>query len=294
MKIENPLLTGTDLESLKFQASLLKGTACQLATESATASEKQKAMNPFLGFVSRVKNFAVEKLTLVPSLKEFKYTPNHSKLDRVSTLNYGNIRSLAIPSIPYTDAKMFDYLDYLNSLSIIVNNVVSDTIPGCKTFFSNMLEDVNVLSSSSQASAISRLSSNKYALENLNKKYPGIIKRFDDNYARAQFGRQYDSIKDFVSCQDYLADLTKRSSSIRVEEASRQVKEMNDVISRVIMVVKQKKDIEIDSAAIGAISEYLYNLAEEIALISAFVTYLQTAIKVLDEQIEDVIVQTGK
>lgn len=293
MNIENPLLTGNDLEALKFQASLLRGTACQLATESASASDKQKAMNPFLGFVSRVKNFAVNKLSLVPSLKEFKYVPNHSKLDLVNTLNYGNIRSLAIPSIPSTDAKIRDYLNYLDGLSLVVNNVVNETIPGCKTFFSTMLEDVNVLASSSQASAIGRLSNNKFALENLKKKYPGIIKRFDDNYARAQFGKQYDSIKDFIACQDYLTDITKRSSSIHVEEASRQVKEMNDIISRVIMVVKQKKDIEIDAAAIGAISEYLYNLAEEIALISAFVTYLQTAIKVLDEQIDDVISQTG-
>lgn len=293
MNIENPLLTGTDLESLQFQASLLKGTACQLAIESASASDRQKAMNPFLGFVSRVKNFAVDKLSLVPSLKQFKYTPNHSKLDRISTLNFGNIRSLAIPSIPSTDAKMHDYLDYLNGLSIIVGNVVDETIPGCKTFFSSMLEDVNVLASSSQASAIARLSNNKFAVENLKKKYPGIIKRFDDNYARAQFGKQYESIKDFIGCQDFLTDIAKRSSSIRIEDASRQVKEMNDIISRVIMVVKQKKDIEIDSAAIGAISEYLYNLAEEIALISVFATYLQTTVKVLEEQIDDVLSQTG-
>lgn len=293
MNIENPLMTGTDLESLHFQATMLKGTANKLATESATASDKQKAMNPFLGFVSRVKNFTVSKLALVPSLKNFSYTPSYSKLDRLNSVNYGNVRSLLLPSIPDTNAKVHDYLDYLDGLSNIVNNVVKDTIPGCKIYFSNMLEDVTVLSSSSQSAAIAQLGNNQFALENIKKKYPGIIKRNDANYARLPMSQQYDSIKDFIGCQDFLSDIVKSSSAIKVEDASRQVNELNEIISRVIMKVKQKKDIEIDPDTVAAISGFLYILAEEIALISAFVTHLQMAIKVLSEQVDDLMAQAG-
>lgn len=293
MNIENPLMTGTDLESLHFQATMLKGTANKLAIESATAADQQKAMNPFLGFVSRVKNFTVSKLALVPSLKNISYKPAYTKLDRLNTLNFGTIRSLIIPSIPDTNAKMHDYLDYLNGLSRIVNNVITETIPGCKIYFSNMLEDVSVLSSSSQSAAIGQLSNNQFALENLKKQYPGIIKRNDANFARLPMSQQYDSIKDFISCQDFLTDIAKSSSSIKVEDASRQVNELNEIISRIIMKVKQKKEIEIDSQAVAAISGYLYTLAEEITMVSAFVTHLQMAIKVLGEQVDDLSSQAG-
>lgn len=287
MHIENPLMSGTDLESLQFQATMLKGLGNSLGIESASATDKQKAMNPFLGFVSRVKNFAVSKLALVPSLRDLEYKPHYSSLDRLANVNYGTVRSLVVPSIPDTSAKVHDYLEYLDGLSKIVNATLNDTIPGCKLFFSNMLEDVTVLSSSSQSAAIDRLVNNKFALENLNKRFPGIIKRNDKNIARATFASQYDNMKSFISCQEFLAGISKYSSGLKVDAASRQVNELNDIISRVIMKVKQKKDIELDAATIGAISGYLYDLAEEIALISAFVTHLQMAVKVLEEQIEE-------
>lgn len=287
MKIENPLLTGTDLESLQYQASLLKGLGSQLATESASTSDKQKAMNPFLGYVSRVKNFAVDKLALIPSLKSLAYKPAYPVLDRLNTINYGTVRSLVIPSIPDTNAKVRNYLDYLDGLSKIVNSTLNDTIPGCKQYFSTLLEDVTVLGSASQSAAIDRLSNNKFALEGLNKRFPGIIKRNDSNVARATLGSQYDSIKDFIGCQEYLTNISGYSSGLKVDVASKQVNELNEIISRIIMKVKQKKDVELDAATVSAISAYLYELAEEIALISAFVIHLQMAVKVLEEQLEE-------
>lgn len=285
MKIENPLLTGTDLEALKFQASMLAGTGSQLAIESASGEDKKKALNPFLGFISRVKNFAVTKLNLVPNLKEFVYKPQYGALDRVALMNYGTIRSTVIPCIPDTDAKVILYLNYLNDLTNIVNNVVTYTIPGCKVFFSDLLEDVNLLASESQTSAVDRLSNNQYAMTKLNKDYPGIIKRNDKNLARASVAMQYDSMKDFVNCQNFLADITKAAQGINVQEASRQVNELNDIISQVIMKVKREKDLEVNGASVKAISAYLYTLAEEIALIPAYTTHLQMATKVLSEQL---------
>lgn len=287
MKIENPLMTGTDLESLKFQASMLKSMGDQLATESSSPSLIKKAMNPFLGFVSRVKNFAVEKISLLPNLKTLQYEPHHPSLDRLTKVNFGTVRSLVIPSIPDTAAKVYNYLEYLDGLSKIVNTTLNDTIPGCKIYFSNLLEDVTVLGSSSQSAAIDRLANNKFALENLNKRFPGIIKRNDRNVARATMAAQYNNMRDFISSQEFVADISKYSSSLKVDEASRQVNELNDIISRVIMKVMQKKDIELDSSAISAISDYLYEIAEEIALIPAFVTHLQMATLTLEHQVEE-------
>lgn len=287
MKIDNPLMTGTDLESLKFQASMLLGVSGQLGTESASGSDKQKAMNPFLGFVSRVKNFAVDKLAFAPKLSSLVYQPHYPTIDRIGNLSYGNIRSIVIPSIPDTSAKVHDYLEYLDGLSKVINSTLTETIPGCKQFFSNMLEDVTVLGSASQSSAIDRLTNNKVALENLNKRFPGIIKRNDSNVGRATVAAQYDNMKDFLGCQEHIRHISEYSASLKVDEASRQVNDLNDIISRVIMKVKQKRDIEIDPATVGAISQYLYNLAEEIALISAFVTHLSMATKVLEEQVEE-------
>lgn len=293
MKIENPLLTGTTLEALKFQATILASTGANLATESATSEDKKKAMNPFLGFVSRIKNFNVNNLTLIPRLKDFIYKPHYNSLDRFSKVNFGTVRSMIVPSIPDSHAMVKDYLSYLDELGHIVQNVITDTIPGCKEYFSGLLEDVNALASSSQASAIDRLHSNQFALENLNKKFPGIIKRNDDNLARAPLSTQYTSMRDFIDCQEYLAEISKYASTIKVDEASRKVKEMNEIISRVIMKVKQTKDVEIDASGIQAISTYLYRVAEEITLIPAFTTHLQMAIKVLEEQVEFLNDQTG-
>lgn len=285
MKIENPLLTGTDLPALKFQAEMLAGTGNQLAIESASGEDKKKALNPFLGFVSRIKNFAVDKLNLIPNLKEFVYKPQYSALDRVALINYAKTRSMVIPAIPDTNAKVAIYLDYLHELSDIVNSVVTYTIPNCKVFFSDLLEDVSLLASESQTAAVDRLSNNQYALNKLNKDYPGIIKRNDKNIGRSTMAMQYDSMKDFVACQEHLAEITAKVASINVVEASRQVNELNEIISRVIMKVKQTKELEVNGASVKAISMYLYTLAEEIALIPAFATHLQMAVKTLDEQL---------
>lgn len=293
MKIENPLLTGTTLEALKFQATMLAGTGANLATESASSDDKKKAMNPFLGFVSRIKNFNINNLALVPRLKDFIYKPHYNALDRFSKVNFGTVRSMVVPSIPDSHAMVKDYLSYLDELGHIVQTVITDTIPGCKSYFSGLLEDVSALSSASQSSAIDRLHSNQFALENLNKKFPGIIKRNDDNLARAPLSTQYTSMREFIDCQEYLASITKYAATIKVDEASHKVKEMNEIISRVMMKVKQTKDIEIDPAGIQAISSYLYRVAEEITLIPAFTTHLQMAVKVLEEQVEFLNDETG-
>lgn len=288
MKIENPLMTGTTLEALAFQATMLKGTGIKLGIESATGADKQKVLNPFLGYVSRVKNFAVDKLSAIKSLKGFEYAENYATLDRISKLNYGNIRSMVLPAIPDTNAKMHDYLQYLDEMSKVVNNVINQTIPGCKQYFSLLLEDVTALTSASQASAIDRLTTNQFSLEKLNERFPGIIRQADNASARAPMSAQYDSMKDFIECQDHLGAIANFSSKIKVEEASHQVNEMNEIISRVIMKAKQKEGLEMDSAAVSAISTYLYTLADEIALIPAFVIQLTAAKTVLQAQVLEI------
>lgn len=292
MKIENPLMTGNDLESIKFQVTMLRGMGTQLATEDLkTVAEKASSL--FSAVALNVRDFSSKTISMVPKLSSYIYKPAMANVNRIQKLNYGVIRSYIITSIPDTDAKVHDFLGYLDMLSDIVNNTIRLTIPGCKEYFSLLLEDTTILSSASAASAIDRLSTNKFAMETLNKKYPGIIKRNDHLLAKASMAKQYDNIKDFVDCQSYLKEITERSSAIRVDLASKDVNQLNELISRVIMVVKRKGDIDLEPGVVTAVSEYLYNLADEIAMISVFATYLDITTTVLTNQINEIVDQAG-
>ncbi len=293
MKIENPLLKGSDSESLKFQATMLQGYSNSLATESA-ASFARKVLDPFMNFVYLVRDSAVKKLSMIPSFGKFVYRPVYANLDRAAKLNFGVTRGYVIASIPHTDAKVKDYLGYLDMMTDVVNNVVNQTIPGCKEYFGMLLEDVTVLGSASASSAVDRLSTNKYAISQMNKKYPGVIKRNNTALARTTMAKQYDSMKDFIECQEYFKKISERAAGIKVEVASKEVNELNEIISRVIMVVKRKGDeVELDQNVVASISSYLYNLAEEIGMIAAFATYLDETNVALSSQLNDVVEMAG-
>ena len=292
MKIENPLLVSKDLDGLKFQATLLKNGEVTLATEGFSQAAK-KTVDAFSRFMFNVRDFGATKLNMVPKLADFTYKPAYVDIRRIESLNYGVVRSYIISSIPDTDAKVHDFLTYLTMMSEVVQNVISQTIPGCKEYFSLLLEDVSALSSASASSAIARLSTNRIAIENMNKKFPGIVKRNDHLPARASIAKQYDSMKDVSNCQDFLKELTERSAAIRVDKASKDVNELNEMISRVIMNIKRKGDITLNPDAVAAVSTYLYNLAEEIALISAFATFLDMTTHTLKIQVTEISDQAG-
>lgn len=294
MKIDNPLMTGKTLEALKFQATILNGQGLQLGTEAFPGSDKIKQLiGSFSSFTMNVRDFIGKSISTTPNISEANYKPNYKVLRQIEDLNFGITRHYVITSVPDTDALMKDWLGYMDLLTDVVSNVIRFTIPGAIEYFTLVLEDVDILSSASASSAIDRLSTNKYALEQMNKKYPGIVKRNDKLLARTTMGAQYNNMKEFAQCQELMTEIVKRSGGISVVQASKDINKLNEIISRVIMIVNKKKELELDESLVKRVSDYLYNFAEEVALIAAYATFLDTTMVTLSKQVEDIRDQAG-
>lgn len=284
MEIKIGLETGTDLKSLKHQAGIIKSNL-SLGAESFNGNPLNQ-MNPFLEFVGRVKLNLLDTFKTLPDIGKVTFNPSYTDMERIGKSSYFNLRNLNVACVPETNAQMKNYLEYLSGWGDVAIGVANYTIPDMKRFFSAILEDVGNLEGMSIAAGISSVSLHKEAIGILKEKYMGIIKSKPQQIETRPFGQQYSSMQDYKECQEKAKEILLILNKINVDKTTRAVNEMNDIVSKVIVRVKQNKDLVISEQNIKAITELLYNVAEEVSYMGTFCVEVSNLAHILEEQMD--------
>lgn len=282
MDIEIGLLTGQDLKSLNHQAGVIKSNL-GLATEDIANTIKQ--IDPFFEYVMKAKSNIVDTFTKVPTLNLNVFMPDFIVKERISKLNYANVRSLNVPYIPDTNARMCDYLEYLESWANVSVGIAQSTIPSAKRFFSAILEDVGSLEGMGISSITSTVITHEKAIGILQDKYRGINLQKPNQIATKPFGQIYSSMKDFEMCCNKLEHITKITSSIDLNKTRKAVKELNEIIAKVVVRAKQKK-VNVSDQNMKAIIDMLYQVAQEVSYLATCVIQTDNASNTIEAQID--------
>lgn len=282
MDIKLGLVDGHDLKSLKHQSGIIKSNL-GLGTESIDAVTNQT--DPFFNFAMKVKTNIVETFANVRTFDVSHFTPDFIVKDRISKLNYANVRSLNVPCVPDTNARMADYLDYLDAWASVSLGISQSTIPTAKRFFAGILEDITCLEGAAVSSITASVVTHDKAIEILKEKYRGINLSKPSQIAVKPFGQQYSSIKDFAECCDKMEKIVNTMKTIDVDKTRKFVKELNEIISKIVIKAKQKK-INVSDENIKAITTLLYRIAEEFSYLATCSLQTLNTSGVIEDQIE--------
>lgn len=277
MILKHNNLEGKDLPSLKYQKDLIRSY-----TLSQESFNNNNQMNPFIGFVMRLRDNIKETLLTLPTVN-LSFSYDRVATDRIASASYFNARNITVACVPNMQAKMLDYIEYLEQCGDLSRRIAQTTIPDTRRFFSGILEDVAQLAGMKGAVSVEIISIYPEDKQRLVDRSMAIHKNGDKPLEVALFGNQYARMGDFVDASVRTDALIKLTKVINIDKLNKDVEFINEMVSKVILRIKQK-DVEIHKDVIAKVSAFLYELAEEIAFVAAFVYNIDVLSKVMEDQ----------
>lgn len=269
--------SGTDLESLRFQRDQL--LIVGLGHESAVGSGD---LNPMLSFISRVKESLKETVFSLPTL-DFDFTSDRRTQDIVAKSNYYTTRAVLVPSIAGVQARMLDYIDYMERACAISQGIATMTIPDAKRLFASILENVSALEGMSLGVAIDVVTTHTKELEDIRKAYQGLHKGAQANRTERAFGEQYERVADFNEAMTRVEKLSGMTKILSSDKIRAQVDQTNEYVSKVLVRVKQK-EIKIDPIVAKKLADLLFKLADETAFVASYINNASELFSCMDHQ----------